>query len=88
MIQRSRSRRKQAPVSARELSDARFKRFLRDMRAYERKQRYERTLDAFLNIYSTWLRTHEPSLKMRLVLLAFELRRLDSSFSCDLAFTE
>jgi hypothetical protein len=71
-----------------ELSDARFRRFLHDFRAYERRRRFEQTLDAFLDLYSRWKRTHDRRLKFRLVLLAFELHRLDSTFRCDLQFRD
>ena len=74
--------------SAFEVSEARFKRFLRDFQAYERKLTFERTLDAFLDLYSSWKKTHAQPLKLRLVMLAFELHRLDRNFQCELTFPD
>ena len=71
-----------------EVSEARFKRFLKDLHTYEQRLSFERTLDAFLDVYSSWKRTHEEALKLRLVMLAFELHRLDPQFHCDLSFAE
>ena len=71
-----------------EVSEARFKRFLKDLHTYEQRLSFERTLDAFLDVYSSWKRTHEEPLKLRLVMLAFELHRLDPQFRCDLSFAE
>ncbi len=74
--------------TAQELSEARFKRFLKDLEGYERRRTFERTLDAFLDLYSSWKKTHQPTLKLRLVMLVFELHRLDPQFECDLEFAE
>lgn len=74
--------------TATEVSEARFKRFLKDFETYERQASFERTLDAFLDLYSAWKRTHRPPLKLRLVMLAFELHRLNRNFQCDLSFKE
>jgi hypothetical protein len=71
-----------------ELGEARFRRFLRDFQAYERRLRFEQTLDAFLDLYSRWKRTRDRRLKFRLVLLVFELHRLDGTFQCDLRFQD
>ena len=71
-----------------EVSEARFKRFLKDLHTYEQRLSFERTLDAFLDVSSSWKRTHEEVLKLRLVMLAFELHRLDPQFRCDLSFAE
>lgn len=71
-----------------EVSEARFKRFVKDLEIYERKLTFDRTLDAFLDLYSSWKRTHAKPLKLRLVMLAFELHRLDSQFECDLSFQD
>ena len=71
-----------------EVLDARFKRFLKDLEGYERKLIYERTLDAFLDVYSSWKKTREKPLKLRLVMLVFELHRLDQEFTCDLSFSD
>ncbi len=83
-----RSHPKQIAVSRSEISDARFKRFLRDLSDYERKVTFEETLNAFLDLYSTWMKTRESKLKIRLVMLAFELCRLDPTFTCTLAFSD
>jgi len=61
---------------------------MKDINAYEQKRTFQHTLDAFLDLYSAWKRTHKKPLKLRLVMLAFELRRLNSDFRCDLAFPE
>ncbi len=74
--------------SVSEVSDARFKRFVRDLEGYERKVSFQRTLDGFLDVYSTWKKTHAEPLKLRLVMLAFELHRLDHEFECELTFDE
>ena len=74
--------------TAPEVFEARFKRFLKEFEGYERKLTYARTLDAFLDLYSTWKKTREQSLKLRLVMLAFELHRLDHEFACDLSFRD
>ena len=71
-----------------EVTDARFKRFLKDLHTYEQRLTFERTLDAFLDVYSSWKKTHDEPLKLRLVMLAFELHRLDHQFECDLSFAE
>ena len=76
------------PPAAPEVFEARFKRFLKEFELYERKRSFERTLDGFLDLYSLWKKTHEPPLKLRLVMLAFELHRLDPEFQCDLSFHE
>jgi len=76
------------PVSRDEVSEARFRRFLRELTKYEHKLAFEGTLNAFLDLYSAWMKTHEPALKIRLVMLAFELNRLDPAFECHLSFTE
>jgi hypothetical protein len=70
------------------MSDARFRRFLRELDTYERKVAVEETLNAFLDLYSAWLKTHEPWLKIRVVMLAFELHRLDPEFEFNLAFND
>lgn len=84
----------QRPVNSRivptapEVSEARFKRFLKELEAYERKLTFERTLDAFLDLYSSWKKTHAQPVKLRVVMLAFELHRLDHQFQCDLFFQD
>ena len=87
MFQRPVSNSRGAPTSP-ELAEARFKRFVKEFESYARKRLVERTLDAFLDLYSQWKRTHRPLLKLRLVMLAFELHRLDRDFRCDLSFKE
>ena len=74
--------------TASDVSEARFKRFIRDLETYEKRLTFERTLDAFLDLYSAWKRTRHRPLKLRLVMLAFELRRLDRDFRCDVSFSE
>src|SRR3989338_2766709 len=75
-------------IAAPELFEARFKRFLKELELYEQRLTFERTLDAFLDLYSKWKKTHERPLKLRLVMLAFELNRLDHNFECDLLFKD
>ena len=87
MFQRHLSHMK-APPAAPEVREARFKRFLKELEVYERKREFERTLDAFLDLYSAWKKTHDEPLKLRLVILAFELHRLDPQFTCDVSFRE
>lgn len=86
MFQRSGQQR--SPISHAEISEARFRRFLRDFHTYERQLTFDETLNAFLDLYSAWMKTHEPWMKVRLVTLAFELNRLDPTFECSLAFAE
>ena len=74
--------------TAQEISEARFKRFLRELETYERKFVFERTLDAFLDLYSSWKRNRQRELKLRLVMLAFELHRLNHEFVCELSFQD
>ena len=74
--------------SAVEVSEARFKRFMKELETYERRLSYERTMDAFLDLYSSWKRTRQSGMKLRLVMLAFELHRLNSDFQCDLTFRD
>ena len=71
-----------------EVTEARFKRFLKDLHTYEQRLTFERTLDAFLDVYSAWRKTHNEATKLRLVMLAFELHRLDHQFECDLSFAD
>ena len=76
-----------APTAS-EVSEARFRRFVKELDAYERRLTFQRTLDAFLDLYSTWKRTRQRPLKLRLVMLAFELHRLDHDFRCELFFPD
>ena len=74
--------------TAQEISEARFKRFIKELETYERKFIFERTLDAFLDLYSEWKHRPANDLKLRLVMLAFELHRLNAEFVCDLSFQD
>ena len=76
---------KMAPSNL-EVTEARFKRFLKELEVYEKRQSFEQTMDSFLDLYSSWKKTHAHALKLRLVMLAFELNRLDHEFSCELLF--
>ena len=87
MFQRPFQRWKQSP-SALEVSEARFKRFLKEMEAYEKRLVFERTLDGFLDLYSDWKKSHGREVKLRLVMLAFELHRLNPEFECELFFQD
>ncbi len=87
MYQRPLSHTKFVPTAP-EVFEARFKRFLKDLETYERRLTFERTLDAFLDLYSAWKKSHEESLKLRLVMLVFELHRLDPQFHCDMSFPD
>jgi hypothetical protein len=87
MFQRPSPHIKTGPTAP-EVSEARFKRFLKELEAYERKLTFERTLDAFLDLYSAWKKTHEQTMKLRLVMLLFELHRLNREFQCDLSFQD
>ena len=82
-----RSHHRAISVSRNDVSEARFKRFLQDLSAYERQVTFEETRDVFLDLYSTWLKTHEPWIKIQVVMLAFELHRIDPEFRFDLNFT-
>ena len=74
--------------TAQEISEARFKRFMKDLDTYERKFIFERTLDAFLDLYSDWKKSHGQDVKLRLVMLGFELHRLNPEFQFDLFFPD
>ena len=76
------------PPGIAEVSEARFRRFLRDLESYERHFVFERTVDAFLDVYSQWKKTRETGLKLRMVMLLFELHRLDAAFQCDFSFED
>lgn len=79
---------KKLTASAPELLEARFRRFLKDLQLYERHLEFQATMDGFLDLYSCWKRTHDELTKLRLVMLAFELHRLDQGFQCELDFTD
>jgi hypothetical protein len=74
--------------SAVEVSEARFRRFLKELESYERKLIFERTMDALLDLYSSWKKTRQEPLKLRMVMLVFELHRLNREFRCDLSFED
>ncbi len=74
--------------SGSEVSEARFKKFVKDFSVYERQLTYAKTMDSFLDLYSAWKRTHREALKLRVVMMAFELHRLDKDFTCDISFQE
>ena len=88
MFQRPQQQPMRLVPTAPEVSEARFKRFLKDFETYEKKHLFEYTMDAFLDLYSSWKKTHEEPLKLRLVMLAFELHRLNHDFQCDLCFRD
>ena len=88
MFQRRPTPHVRIPPSEIEVTEARFRRFLKDFETYEKKLEFERTLDSFLDLYSSWRKTHQAPLKIRLVMLAFELHRLDHEFECDLSFAD
>ncbi len=73
-------------VTRNEVSEARFRQFLHDLNAYERKVTFEEGRDTFLDLYSAWMKMHEPWIKIQLVMLAFELHRLNPEFQFDLNF--
>ncbi len=79
---------KRLSASAPELLEARFRRFLKELHTYERHLEFQATMDGFLDLYSTWKRTQDEFTKLRLVMLAFELHRLDGGFECDLDFSK
>ena len=79
---------KHLSINQQDLSEARFRRFLKEFSVYEQKVAFEDTLNTFLDLYSAWMKTHEPWLKIRLVMLAFELHRIDPAFECNLSFTD
>jgi hypothetical protein len=85
MFDRSGNQRRSMNV---DVSEARFRRFLRELDTYERRIAFDDTLDTFLDVYSAWLKTHEPWLKIRVVMLAFELHRLNPEFQFNLAFSD
>jgi hypothetical protein len=87
MFQRPSSHLRLSP-SLGEVSEARFRRFLKDLETYERKQMFERTVDAFLDLYSSWKKRPQPELKLRLVMLLFELNRLNRQFEGRLSFDD
>ena len=78
----------QPVLTGAELTEARFKRFMRELAVYEHRLTFDDTLNAFLDVYSSWMKTRQSELKIRVVMLAFELHRLDPAFECTLSFAE
>lgn len=76
------------PSAPRQLSEARFQRFMYDFQEYKRRRAFFRTMDAVLDLYSQWKRTKDKMLSMRIVFLLFELRRLDPAFTINVVFPE
>ena len=75
-------------VRKREPSEARFRKFAKELHVYEQKISFDDTMDTFLELYSAWMKTREPWLKLRILMLAFELKRLKPAFTCTLEFPE
>ena len=67
--------------SSRDLADARFARFVKDLAHYEREERRREKLDAFLDAYSCWRRTHDEVWRLQMERLADELHDLDARFA-------
>ncbi|MFZ5801851.1 MAG: hypothetical protein ACOY3K_01895 [Candidatus Omnitrophota bacterium] len=57
-----------------------FRSFLRDLRSYESVSMRGVKMDQFLDLYSAWLKTHQPSLRADLSRVARELEYLDPGF--------
>ena len=87
MFQTRKLPRKDLP-NASELLEARFKYFQEQLKEYETRLEFERTLDGFLDLYSSWKHSKDPQIKLRLVMLIFELHRLNPDFQCELIFSE
>ena len=66
--------------SARDLVNARFARFLKELAHYEHEEHRRETLDAFLDAYSAWRRTHSVARRAEVEHLAEELHALDARF--------
>ena len=67
--------------STRELADARFLRFLKELAVYERQLEREEQLNAFLDAYSCWRRTHDAAWRAEVERRAQVLHALDAHFS-------
>ena len=67
--------------SPRELANARFARFLRELGQYEREEQRRLKMDAFLDAYSLWRRTHATVWRIEVERLAQELHELDAEFA-------
>lgn len=57
--------------------------FLEELKLHERTVRVAELKDEFLDLYSTWLKTHDAGVKTRAIAIAQELIRLDVSFTCN-----
>ena len=66
--------------STRELANARFTRFLEELAQYEYEEQRREKLDAFLDAYSTWRRSHSAVWRAEVERLAEELHALDARF--------
>ena len=69
-----------------EIQEARFQRFLRDLKVYEQQVELEETTDEFLELYQAWIKRREPSMKVAIVSLLFRIHTLNPKFTFDLFF--
>ena len=60
--------------------DQAFDRFLEELNHYERESSKKIKTDHFLDIYSQWLKTKDPSLEPEIHRLLQELRQIDADF--------
>ena len=67
--------------STHEVSEARFARFLKELALYEHEQLVREKMDAFLDAYSYWRRTHQRGWRAEVERLADELHALDAHFA-------
>lgn len=72
--------REQEWPSPRDVANARFARFLKDLAHYEQEEQRREKLDAFLDAYSVWRRTHSAVRRAEVEHLAQELHALDAHF--------
>ena len=66
--------------STRDLANARFAQFLKELAQYEHDQQRREKMDAFLDAYSAWRRTHAAVQRAAVERLAEELHALDAHF--------
>ena len=64
----------------RDLANARFARFMKELTQYEHAEQRREKLDAFLDAYSAWRRTHAEGVRVQVEHLAEELHALDAHF--------
>jgi|GEM_PF-1673304 len=57
--------------------------FLREFKEYEKKHSLKEKEDAFLDVYSLWLKTHNEKLKEKIIKLANEIQSLDPTIKFD-----